>query len=340
MPAGWRGEAETRVRQAPFETARATDWDDYRALLARLETGARTDRGAELWRFPLLYRRLCADYALARVRGYSPGLIEDLHELVRRGYRQLYRRRPALLRPALAFMAGGFPRTLRRHALLFWLAAALFFLPLLALGIGCYRDASLVYSVMDAGQVADIESLYDPTNRKPGRGAERQADSAIQMFGFYIANNVGIGFRTCAWGLILGLGSAFILVFNGLFIGAVAGHLTRLDFGSAFWSFVAGHSPYELTAIVVSGTAGLLLGQALLAPGRRTRLAALRANAREAATLVGGAALMLVLAAAVEAFWSGSGAPAAAKYAVGALGWVLVVLYLTLAGRGGGERGA
>jgi uncharacterized membrane protein SpoIIM required for sporulation len=203
------------------------------------------------------------------------------------------------------------------------------------MGIGCYRDPGLIYSVMDPGQAGEIESLYDPANRKPGRGAERQADSDFQMFGFYIANNVGIGFRAFASGLVLGLGSALILLFNGVFIGAVAGHLTRLELGSTFWSFVAGHGPYELTAIVVSGAAGLLLGKALIAPGRSTRLAALRANARDAVTLAGGAALMLVLAAVVEAFWSGSGAPAGVKYGVGLLGWILVILYLGLAGRSG-----
>lgn len=323
------------MRQEPFESARSPDWADYRAQLAALEAGRRRrPPPRDLGRFPGLYRRLCADYALARARGYSPGLIGELHDLVRRGYRQLYRHRPALLRPALGFMAAAFPRTLRRHSVLLWLAVALFFLPMLGMGIACYRDAETIYSVMDAARAAELEALYDPANRTPGRSAERAGDTDFMMFGYYIANNVGIAFRTFASGLILGLGSALILLINGLFIGAAAGHLTRLDFGSTFWTFVVGHSAYELTAIAVSGAAGLLLGKALIAPGRRTRLAALRANARDAATLAGGAALMLVLAAAVEAFWSGGGAPAPVKYAAGALGWLLVVLYLSLAGRG------
>jgi uncharacterized membrane protein SpoIIM required for sporulation len=133
------------------------------------------------------------------------------------------------------------------------------------------------------------------------------------------------------------------LILNGVFSGALAGHLTRLDFGSTFWPFVSGHAPYELTALAVSGAAGLLLGKALIAPGPRTRLAALRLNARDAVVLAGGAALMDVLAASIEAFWSAGGAPAGVKYAVGALGWVLVGLYLGLAGRGAGpgeDRGA
>jgi uncharacterized membrane protein SpoIIM required for sporulation len=332
------------VRQQPFESERVRDWERFRGLLDALErtraSGARSDPMPDLHDFPGMYRRICADYALARSRGYSPGLIDALHDLVRRGYGQLYRRRPRIWQSALGFMARDFPATLRRRRGLVGLAAALLFLPMLAMGIASWQDQELILSVMDAEQVSQLESSYDPANRKPGRGLDRQADTDFAMFGFYILNNIGIGFRTFAGGLVLGLGSVLILALNGLFIGAAAGHLTRLDFGSTFWSFVSGHAPYELTAIAVSGAAGLLLGQALIAPGRRTRLAALRANARDAVILVGGAALMLLLAAAVEAFWSGGGAPVGVKYGVGILGWVLVALYFGLAGRtGGGPRG-
>jgi uncharacterized membrane protein SpoIIM required for sporulation len=328
------------VRQQPFELERAEDWERFRAQLAALESagglpGRPRPAGPDLADFPGLYRQVCADYALARARAYSPGLIEGLHDLVRRGYRQLYRRRPGWWQPLLGFMTRGFPLTLRRHGRIFALALALFYLPMLAMGVACLQDGELIYSVMDQAQAGDLESTYDPANRRPGRAPERQADTDFSMFGFYILNNVGIGFRAFAGGLPLGLGTAFILVFNGVAIGAAAGHLTGLGFGSTFWTFVSGHAPYELTAIAISGAAGLLLGQALIAPGRRTRLAALRANARDAAVLVGGAAILLVLAAVVEAFWSAGAAPAAVKYGVGALGWVLVALYLGLAGRGG-----
>lgn len=324
------------MKQQQFEAANAPTWRQYRVLLEQLEGGAKSDRrSAQLdpRGFPQLYRTICGHYALARTRAYSPGLIADLHDLARRGYPHLYRRRPRILRAALGFMAEEFPRTLRRHALVVWMGMALLFLPMLAMGVATYVDEEVIYSLMNGAQVSNLEEMYDPANRRPGRSHGRQADTDFAMFGFYIMNNVGIGFRSFASGLIFGVGSAVILSFNGLHIGAAAGHLTRLDYGGTFWTFVSGHGPYELTAIAISGAAGLLLGKALLAPGRRTRLAALRANARDAIVLVGGAALMLLLAAIVEAFWSSSPAPAPVKYGVGLAGWVLVAAYLGLAGR-------
>ena len=325
------------MKQQAFEAAHAPLWDDYHAVLDDLEAGrhaSTADGAASPACFPRLYRRLCGHYALARSRGYSPGLTAELHDQVRRGYRQLYRRRIRPVRAALNFMANDFPRTLRRHVLIVGLGAALFFLPMLLMGFAVHSDGELIFSIMDSGQVGDLEAAYAPANRKPGRAAERQADTDFAMFGFYVMNNIGIGFRTFAGGLAFGLGSVFLLLFNGLHIGAAAGHLTRLDYGATFWPFVSGHGPYELTAIAVSGAAGLLLGKALLAPGRHTRLAALRANARDAVALAGGAALMFLLAAVVEAFWSAGTAPAWLKYGVGAAGWLLVALYLIFAGRG------
>ena len=61
-----------------------------------------------------------------------------------------------------------------------------------------------------------------------------------------------------AAGLLFGLGSVLFLIFNGLIIGAICGHLTEIGYGQTFWSFVIGHGAFELTAIALAGAAGLL----------------------------------------------------------------------------------
>ncbi len=124
------------------------------------------------------------------------------------------------------------------------------------------------------------------------------------MFGFYIMNNIGIAFQTFASGVLLGLGSLFFLLFNGLMIGSVAGHLTQIGYVQTFWPFVIGHGAFELTAITFAGAAGLKLGWALLAPGRLTRGEALRLAARRSVQLIAGVIVLLLLAAFTEACWS------------------------------------
>src|SRR3954462_7865661 len=143
--------------------------------------------------------------------------------------------------------------------------------------------------------------MYGPGASRLGR---RGAESDFYMFGFYIFNNVRIAFQTFAGGLACGVGALFFLVFNGLMIGAVAGHVTAIGYGAAFWSFVAGHSAFELGGIVLSGAAGLRLGAALVSPGRLTRKDALAVAGREAASIIYGVAAIIVAAAFIEAFWS------------------------------------
>jgi len=156
------------------------------------------------------------------------------------------------------------------------------------------------------------------------------------MFGFYIFNNIGIGFRCFGAGILAGVGSALVLLFNGLMIGGVAGHLTRMGLGHNFWPFVATHSAFELTGIVLSGAAGLRVGLGWLAPGRDSRLEALRKAALAAVPLVYAAFFLLLVAAAFEAFWSSAAwVPPMVKYGVAALCWALVLMWLLLLGRGG-----
>jgi uncharacterized membrane protein SpoIIM required for sporulation len=137
-----------------------------------------------------------------------------------------------------------------------------------------------------------------------------------------------------AGGLFAGIGSLFALFTNGLMIGSVAGYLTAIGFGGTFWTFVSGHSAWELTAIVISGGAGLKLGWAVLVPGRASRSSALIAAGRGAALLALGAFLMLVVAAFIEAYWSSIvWMPAAVKYSAGAAMWIVVLTWLGMGGR-------
>jgi uncharacterized membrane protein SpoIIM required for sporulation len=193
-----------------------------------------------------------------------------------------------------------------------------------------------VHYLLDPRQIASFHEMYDPANRRVGM---READTSMMMFGYYIWNNVRIGFQTFAGGLLAGVGSAWFLGSNGVIIGSVAGYLTQVGYTQTFWSFVAGHSSLELLAIVLSGAAGFKLGMAVIAPGNRSRKAALVAAARPAVRIMYGAAIMFFAAAFVEAFWSPvTEVPFHIKIGVGVAGWVLLLAYFLFAGRSRATR--
>ena len=314
------------MKQAPFEAAHAHEW---RELEDFLETpGSKAFPPEEM---PARYRRLCQSLALAADRRYSPALVDRLNELALRGHHALYRNRGRQGQRVAEFMLGGFPALVRQEWRLVAGAAALFFGPLLAL-IGVLQVyPEFVYYLLSPEQIASFHEMYDPASRRLGM---READTNVVMFGFYIWNNVRIGFQTFAGGLAAGVGSAYFLGANGVIIGAVAGYLTQVGYTETFWSFVAGHSSLELLAIVLSGAAGFKLGMAVIAPGNRSRKAALVAAARPAVRIMYGAAIMFFAAAFVEAFWSPiTEIGFTTKIIVGTAGWILLLAYFLFAGR-------
>src|SRR5437588_144902 len=180
--------------------------------------------------------------------------------------------------------------------------------------------------------------LPDEMLARARAGAERRAQGvgyaqAPSMYLPFIAsriitNNVQVAFLGFAFGITAGVGTLLLLVFNGLFFGAVLGLFA--NYGLAGWllTFVAGHGVLELSAIFIAGGAGLLVARALLAPGDLTRRDALVLAGRQAARLVGAAVLLLGLAGTIEGLLSASDAPAPFKFATSGATVVLLILYL------------
>jgi len=320
------------MKQERFVALHGGEWDRLQAWLDALERQPkRMLRDESSLDFPASYRRLCHHLALARGRGYSHEVTERLQRIVQQGHRLLYRAPPPRWQRMAAFLTGGFPRLVRAQWRCMLAAAVLFYLPALVMLVLIQWRPELAHSVFDSQQLADFEKMYDPANQHIGRSS----GTDMQMFGYYVMNNVGIAFRSFASGLLFGVGAVYVLGANGVLIGGVAGHLTAIGYGGPFWRFVAAHSAFELTALVIAGGAGLKLGLTLLAPGRQRRGPALVAAGWIGAQLALGAFAMLLVAAFLEAYWSSNASlPDAVKFGSAALLWLLVLGWLGFAGRG------
>jgi len=319
-----------------FEATYQQEWNELEELLARV--GGRT-KGALLTDAPLsgarlaaLYRRACEHLALARARSYPAYMVDRLDRMTADAHQLIYRRRDLGFAQLKAFVAQDFPRTVRAHWPYVTAAIALFVLPTLVVALIVYRRPEMILSVVDSATASSFEQMYSPTARSIGR--VRTASTDWMMFGYYIRNNISVSFQCYAGGLFAGLGSLFFLAYNGAFSGALAGFLTARGLSTTFYSFVATHAAFELTAIVLSGAAGLRIGHALLAPRRLGRLHSLVDAARSSIALVYGASAMLCIAAVIEAFWSSAGwlAPSI-KYSVAAVCWASVFGYFIFQGR-------
>ena len=318
-----------------FEARYQAEWQELEALLDQVLKRGKKSEGAPSVRgerLAALYRRACEHLALARSRSYPAYLLDRLDRLTAEAHQVIYQQREVGASALFRLIARDFPVAVRAHARYVWLATALLVLPTLVVGALVYARPEFILSVVDAGRAASFEEMY--SNAGDAIGRPRDAGSDWAMFGFYIRNNVGVAFQCFAGGLLGGLGSIFFLVYNGAIAGGVAGYLTERGLGSTFYAFVVTHGAFELTAIALSGAAGLKLGHALLAPGRLTRRQSLVQAAREAVVIVYGVTAMLIVAAAIEAFWSSARwVPPGVKYAVAGACWLAVFAYLMFQGR-------
>ena len=319
-----------------FEHTYQDDWTELEAALGCVlgrKAGKSAPRSSVSGvRVAALYRRACENLALAQARCYPAYMVDRLERLTGDAHQVIYQRRIFGIARVTEMVAVDFPSAVRKHGWYVAIAAATFLLPTVVVALLVYWRPELILSVVSSETAASFEQMYSASAASIGR--TRTASTDWMMFGFYIRNNVSVAFQCFAGGLFAGLGTLFFLAYNGAFSGALAGYLTERGLSATFYSFIATHSAFELTAIVLSGAAGLRIGNALVAPGRLTRLQSLVLAARDSAVLLYGVTALLLIAAAVEAFWSSAiWLPPAAKYASGVVCWTAVLGYLAFQGR-------
>lgn len=317
------------MKEGSFEERRRKAWREFDDLVGSLE---RRKPMAGVSELPRRFREMCADLALANHRMYGGEVVTRLNDLVIRGYKMLYRSQRKGGESFVRFVVSDFPAAVRKDWRLFWLCNLMFWLPFGVMMAMAWIDLDWVQAILGPTGMSNLERMYG--------GEEEQISflrsefgSNFQMFGHYIQNNVSIDFRIFAGGILACLGTIFFLVYNGLAIGASAGYVTYACNPESFWTFVAGHSSFELIGMVIAGMAGMRLGLAVLKPGRMTRAKAIGVAAKKALPLIYGAAGMTAIAAVIEGFWSAQPFPAEVKYSFGLVMWVLHVGYFLLLGR-------
>ncbi|MCL2793534.1 MAG: stage II sporulation protein M [Spirochaetaceae bacterium] len=316
------------MTQQNFVNRRLQLWDKIEGVV----NGGRKEIKIQAAWFPKAFRELTQDLNTARAHGFDPALIERLNRLVLEGNQLLYGQRSFSFRKFSDFVLNTFPCAIRDS----WKGIAiahLIFYGIIFFTIAlCLQFPDFVYEVIPENMARELEIMYNPESMH--FLIPRNVSSDADMFGFYIYNNISIAFRTFAGGIIIGVGSLFILSFNALFLGAATAHIINKGFSETFFPFIIGHGSFELSAIIICAYAGLILGYRLFVTKGLTRQASLRIAGKTALPLITGSVILLVIAAVIEAFWSSKHQiPITIRYSMGAAGWLLLYLYFIFMGR-------
>ena len=300
-----RDTGAARERHA-IVAANAERWAAFAGRLAVAQKGGLRSLGEQGVReFVQEYRELTADLARLRTasRGEEGREVFYVNRLVSGAHNLLYRRRTISPAEVVRFLFFTVPQEIRRSSRPILLAAALLFVPLGVTAVAVSRDAEAATAFLPP-------AMFD--RAEDGVRAAREGEGYVDVPEIYrptmassiIANNLQVAFLAFASGITAGVMTVWVLVSNGLSIGAVLGLYVSKGIGSLILAFIAPHGVLELFAICLAGAAGLLIGAAIFVPGDRTRRRALVENGRRAASLVAGATFLLLFAGLIEGFIS------------------------------------
>jgi uncharacterized membrane protein SpoIIM required for sporulation len=300
-------------------------WERLEQLLDQsTRRGFRSLGRSELQELGLLYRQIAADLARLREDPGSVNFARYLNQLLARAHNIIYSAHKASSSAIFGFFTSTYPRIFRRNLRFVQVALLIFAASALVGAALTYQDPDFKLSILGPQMVQTIEKHEMWTHSivaiKP------LASSAI------MTNNMSVGFTTFALGITAGLGTIYMLLFNGLMLGVIgmACHLSGMSL--QLWEFVAPHGVLELPAIFLAGGAGLRIAAGLLFPGYLPRRESLMRAGTEAVKLLLGSIPILVIAGIIEAFVSPTGLAAGLKFGMGGALFVLLITYLFAGG--------
>ncbi len=263
------------------------------------------------------YREAAADLAGVRSDPARAAEEAELQALVARAHARLFRPPRPRLDALVTFVTGGWVRVLVRRRAEVLAAAGLFALAALAAFGAVLFDPPGAVELLSPAVVGEAEARLVS-------GRWQAPAGALQVVGLATENGL-TAVETIAYGVSFGIGSAWSLIKNGAFVGALYGVAWHHDASAVLATFMVPHAPWEFLAIVAAGAGGLTLGGALAAPGRHLRRDALREVAPDVLALAGSSMGLLLVAACIEGLISphvsGLGALLAALIGAMTLAW-------------------
>ncbi|MBX2999553.1 MAG: stage II sporulation protein M [Caldilineaceae bacterium] len=302
------------MRMDTFVGRRQADWRRLETLVKTAKSSAESLSAGDLYELGRLYRSATSDLALAQRDFPSAQVTIYLNQLVARTYALLYREEPLRWQQFKQFYRERFPLYFRQLWPYTAAAFLIFLIPaLVAFGV-VWADPDTIYTFLGAtpGTRELVRSVEEGKLWTDIAPSVRSAASAM-----ILTNNIGVMFMAFAGSATAGIFTLFILLLNGVNIGAVFGLLQAHSLSGGLAEFVIAHGFIELSVIFLAGGCGLYVGEALIRPGLLSRKDALVVRARLAVAVILGCVPLLILAGIIEGFISPSGLPWVLKLLVG-----------------------
>ena len=324
---------DSLLNETSFVERRKSDWARLGFLCDKAERSVKSLSGEEFEELVDLYRKTSTDLAVVRTKSKNLQLSEFLNDLVARAYGTLYTEPRGSIGSAISQGVKLAAQTVRRRKWFIFASAALFFgSAIWSFCVISWRPAT-EDAMIPAAMKQEFDSWKQPfEEHSPGESA--------MMTGFYLSNNPRMAVIAGAIApATFGFGTAYLLWFNGVMIGALAYELLPYHQTGRFLIWISPHGVPEMSGIIISGAAGFLIAWCLIHPGRKRRGQALRDAGKDIIVLLSTGAIMMFFAAPIEGYFSfNPRIPDGAKLAVAIVGLSAWLAFWSGYGKEEGER--
>lgn len=312
------------AREEQYINEYRPQWEQLELTIIKMDQKNRCKLSAvELKEYLNLMKRVSHHLAYSRTHFPESALCQYLNELSVRAHNQLYVVKKSNFKDVTSYLKSGFALRIRENRAYIFAAFLIFI-------IGCAISYSLVVSnPQNAGLF--LPESYTAQDNWDMQDSAWQEEQFFYLSSFVTTNNIGVAIKAFAFSITAGVLTSYVLFANGTMLGALTG-LFALNSSNMlnYWALILPHGILELSAIFISGGAGLRVGLSLLIPGPYKRKDALIKQAKEAVMLMPGVIVMLTMAGLIEGFLTPARIPIFVKLGIAALTAVMLVLYVGL----------
>ncbi len=312
------------MKEDKFIKDNARLWESFENTLKRIKSkGFKAFESNELDEFIANYNRICGHLSYSRTYFGGTTTAVYLNNLVASAHNYIYTTKTSRVKELLLFLFKGFPYLVKVNTTLFTVSFSLFM-------IGFLISFGYTLASPDNAIAFIPQNVIDSVNFDGGNG---EGMGGSLMSSFIFTNNIKVGFAAFALGITLGLGTSYVLIFNGFMLGSIAALAFHANANLKFWSLILPHGILELFAIFVCGAAGLMLGYSLINPGEFSRKDSLILRGKTSLRLVLGTIPIFVIAGLIEGFVTPSSLSAIGKLVFAGITLVLLAVYIVLPNR-------
>ncbi|CDO85732.1 hypothetical protein AWC29_11020 [Mycobacterium triplex] len=296
-------------------------WDRLDQLIKK----RRSLTGAEVDELVELYQRVSTHLSMLRSASSDSLMIGRLSSLIARARSAVTGAHAPLTSTFTRFWTVSFPVTAYR-AWRWWLGTAAAFLGVAVVIAAWVANNPEVQAAI--GTPSDIDQLVNHDI------ASYYSEHPALAFALHVwVNNSWVSAQCIAFAVLLGLPIPYVLFQNAANLGLIAGLMFQAGKGGILLGLLLPHGLLELTAVFLSGAAGMRLGWSVISPGDRPRGQVLAEQGRAVVSVAVGLVGVLLVSGVIEAMVTPSPLPTFVRVAIGILAEAAFLTYVIYFGR-------